>query len=60
MDRYSSGYTMVESFYAASRFLYWEDVIGGDPMCCPCYKKSVSRTRVGTNQSGTNPAGVEP
>jgi hypothetical protein len=26
MDRYSSGFTLAESFYAASRFVGWEDV----------------------------------
>ena len=39
MERYTSGYTMAESFYAASRFVGWEDVIIGDPLCCP-YAKS--------------------
>jgi uncharacterized protein (TIGR03790 family) len=34
-DRYSSGYTMAESFYAASHFVGWEDVVIGDPLCCP-------------------------
>jgi len=35
MNRYTSGYTMAESFYAASHFVGWEDVIIGDPLCCP-------------------------
>lgn len=35
MDRYTSGYTMAESFYAASRFVCWEDVVIGDPLCAP-------------------------
>jgi len=39
MDRYASGYTMAESFYAASHFVGWEDIIVGDPLCCP-YAKS--------------------
>ncbi len=39
MDRYISGFTMAESFYAASHFVGWEDVIVGDPLCCP-YAKS--------------------
>jgi uncharacterized protein (TIGR03790 family) len=39
MDRYTSGYTMAESFYAASHFVGWEDVVIGDPLCCP-YAKS--------------------
>jgi uncharacterized protein (TIGR03790 family) len=39
LDRYTSGYTMAESFYAASHFIAWEDVVIGDPLCCP-YAKS--------------------
>ena len=35
LDRYTSGYTMAESFYAASHFIGWEDVVVGDPLCCP-------------------------
>jgi uncharacterized protein (TIGR03790 family) len=38
LDRYTSGYTMAESFYAASHFICWEDVVVGDPLCCP-YRK---------------------
>ena len=38
LDRYTSGYTMVESFYAASHFVCWEDVVVGDPLCCPYQK----------------------
>jgi uncharacterized protein (TIGR03790 family) len=32
LDRYSSGFTMAESFYAASRFVGWTDVVIGDPL----------------------------
>jgi uncharacterized protein (TIGR03790 family) len=39
LDRYTSGYTMAESFYAASHFVCWEDVIIGDPLCCPYWPK---------------------
>jgi uncharacterized protein (TIGR03790 family) len=39
MDRYTSGYTMAESFYAASHFVGWEDVIVGDPLCAPYGKR---------------------
>jgi uncharacterized protein (TIGR03790 family) len=39
LDRYVSGYTMAESFYAASHFVGWEDVVIGDPLCSP-YAKS--------------------
>jgi uncharacterized protein (TIGR03790 family) len=42
MSRYTSGYTMAESFYSASRFVGWEDIVIGDPLCCP-YAKSKRR-----------------
>jgi len=35
MERYTAGHTMAESFYAASHFVGWEDVVVGDPLCCP-------------------------
>ena len=34
-DRYSRGWTMAESFYAASRFVGWEDIVIGDPLAAP-------------------------
>lgn len=34
-QRYASGWTLAESFYAASRFVGWEDVVIGDPICRP-------------------------
>lgn len=34
-DRYAAGYTLAESFYAASHFVCWEDVVIGDPLCSP-------------------------
>jgi uncharacterized protein (TIGR03790 family) len=34
-DRYTAGYTLAESFYAASHFVGWEDVVIGDPLCNP-------------------------
>jgi hypothetical protein len=37
---YYSGYSMAESLYAASRFVGWEDVIIGDPLCTPHYGTS--------------------
>jgi uncharacterized protein (TIGR03790 family) len=33
MERYTSGFTMAESLYAASRLMGWEDVVIGDPLC---------------------------
>jgi uncharacterized protein (TIGR03790 family) len=35
LDRYTRGWTLAESFYAASRFVGWEDVVIGDPLCRP-------------------------
>ncbi|HTJ30486.1 MAG TPA: TIGR03790 family protein [Acidobacteriaceae bacterium] len=32
LDRYFSGFTLAESFYAASRFVGWTDVVIGDPL----------------------------
>ena len=35
LDRYTAGFNLAESFYAGSRFLGWEDIVVGDPLCCP-------------------------
>ena len=37
-DRYTDGYNLAESFYAASPLLKWKDIVIGDPLCSP-YKK---------------------
>lgn len=37
-DRYTSGYNLAESFYAASAVTHWRDIVIGDPLCAP-YKK---------------------
>jgi uncharacterized protein (TIGR03790 family) len=43
MDRYTKGYTMAESFYAASHFVGWEDIVVGDPLARPfAAQKSVT------------------
>jgi uncharacterized protein (TIGR03790 family) len=34
-DRYTRGWTLAESYYAASRFVGWEDIVIGDPLCQP-------------------------
>ena len=34
-DRYTTGYNLAESFYAASRVIHWQDIILGDPLCAP-------------------------
>jgi len=33
MERYTSGFTLAESLYAASRFVGWTDIVIGDPLC---------------------------
>ena len=32
---YLSGYNLAESFYMASRWICWKDLVLGDPLCCP-------------------------
>ncbi len=32
-DRYAEGYNLAESFYIASPYLHWKDVVIGDPLC---------------------------
>ncbi len=38
-DRYTRGWNLAESFYAASRFVGWEDIIIGDPLSAPYAKR---------------------
>lgn len=33
LDLYTSGRNLAESFYAASRFIGWKDIVLGDPLC---------------------------
>jgi uncharacterized protein (TIGR03790 family) len=40
LDRYFSGFNLGESFYAASRFVGWEDVVIGDPLCCSSSRRT--------------------
>jgi uncharacterized protein (TIGR03790 family) len=39
LDRYTSGWTLAESYYAASRYVGWEDIVIGDPLCAPYAKR---------------------
>ncbi len=34
-DRYTHGYNLAESFYAASSFVHWRGLVLGDPLCAP-------------------------
>lgn len=38
-DRYINGYTLAESFYAASPVIKWKDVVIGDPIARPYAKR---------------------
>lgn len=42
-DRYTSGFTLAESFYAASLVLKWKDIVIGDPLCAPYAKTPAER-----------------
>jgi uncharacterized protein (TIGR03790 family) len=35
LARYTAGRNLAESFYAASQFICWKDVVIGDPLCSP-------------------------
>ncbi len=39
-DRYVSGYNLAESFYMASRCIYWKDIVVGDPLTAPYAKEA--------------------
>jgi uncharacterized protein (TIGR03790 family) len=43
LDHYTSGYTMAESFYSASHFVGWQDIVIGDPLCCPYSRNNLSK-----------------
>jgi uncharacterized protein (TIGR03790 family) len=34
-DRYTSGFNLAESFYCSIRYLSWQNVVIGDPLCAP-------------------------
>lgn len=34
-DRYTRGFNLAESFYAASPLILWKDIVIGDPLVCP-------------------------
>lgn len=41
-DRYTSGFNLAESFYAASLVTKWKDVVIGDPICRPYPQKGIA------------------
>ena len=34
-DRYTRGYSLIESLYMASPHLHWKEIFVGDPLCAP-------------------------
>jgi uncharacterized protein (TIGR03790 family) len=34
-DRYAAGFNLAESFYMASNYIHWKDMVIGDPLCAP-------------------------
>ncbi|MFQ3548928.1 MAG: TIGR03790 family protein [Armatimonadota bacterium] len=38
-DRYTSGYNLAESFYAAMPYIFWKTVVIGDPLVAPYAEK---------------------
>jgi uncharacterized protein (TIGR03790 family) len=50
LDLYFSGYTMAESFYAASRFVGWQDIIVGDPLCAPYREGAAGHDSAGSGR----------
>lgn len=43
-DRYARGFTLAESFYAASRMVLWKDIVVGDPLCAPYFTQGPTFT----------------
>lgn len=48
-DRYTSGRNLAESFYSASRYVHWRDIVLGDPLCAP-YAKAAASTANGADK----------
>lgn len=52
-DRYTRGWTLAESFYAASRFVGWEDIVLGDPLCCPYAERTIAKPSAKPTKPGS-------
>jgi uncharacterized protein (TIGR03790 family) len=44
-DRYTAGFNLAESFYAASMHIHWKDMVIGDPICAPYSNKPAAGNR---------------
>jgi hypothetical protein len=54
-SRYTAGWTLAESYYAASNMVSWEDIVIGDPLCV-AYPDTTSGTFAIANPAELNPA----
>jgi uncharacterized protein (TIGR03790 family) len=54
-DRYTDGYNLAESYYMASNFLGWMDVVVGDPKMAP-YNDTLSDVNISIEGLAINPA----
>ena len=45
LDRYTHGFPLADSFYAASHFVGWVDIVLGDPLAAPYPKSADAGTR---------------
>lgn len=56
-DRYTKGWTLAESFYAASRLVSWMDIVVGDPICRAYQRATVINvTEISKFSISPNPA----
>lgn len=59
LDRYTSGFSLAESFHAAIPYLNWQNVVMGDPLCAPyAQRPSVIIEPTDTPLTGTVPIHV--
>jgi uncharacterized protein (TIGR03790 family) len=54
-SRYTAGWTLAESYYAASNQVSWEDIVIGDPLCV-AYPPDSNATFTNQNPPALNPA----
>ncbi|HTJ78275.1 MAG TPA: TIGR03790 family protein [Rariglobus sp.] len=49
-DRYTSGFSLAESFYAAAHVIGWTGIVIGDPLCTPYPSQPVVSSTIPINQ----------
>jgi len=47
LDRYTSGFSLAESYYAALPLLNWQNIVLGDPLCTPYAKRPAVSIEMG-------------